>query len=309
MTRIEDIKARWDIPTTWLKLGLPGDPKIGMNKSPFRDDRNPSLSIYSNGQKWKDHASDEGGDVIDFVQRALNCDSKEALAWFGGETDSTYRAPLPKPPKKPSFDWSPMEVKKWKDRYPTEQDLYVLDRWAEFKRLGPVDLFVEEGSLRIDGNKPVFVFQQGVKIRHDADSSRSNRWLTGGPPHNLWRVHSLCYRPRIVILVEGETDCMAMTNEIGLDKQTEVMGCPGAGWRPGYFIPAFKMALNRGLEMIVVAFDPDEAGVNGQNKVVAELQAAGLPAVGETSGCRGLDFSDLHTADRKSVIERIFSVA
>ena len=310
MTKIEGIKARWDIPMVWRKLGLPGEPKIGMNRSPFREDRNPSFSIYANGQKWKDHASDEQGDVIDLVQVALDCDKHKALDWFGEGSELHARPPRPKAPAKlVQHDWSPREVRKWEAQYPTEKDLQALTDWTVAKRLGPPDLFVEEGSLRVSQGKPVFVFKQGVKIRHDPHSSRSNRWLTGGTPHNLWRVQALRYEPRLIILVEGETDCMAMANDIGLHSQTEVMGCPGAGWRPEVFIPVFRMAMSRGLEHIVVAFDPDEAGRNGQAQVVRALQAAGLPATGESSGHNDLDYSDLQDRDRKKVVSHIFSVA
>ena len=326
MTKIEDIKARWDIPMVWRKLGLPGEPKIGMNRSPFREDRNPSFSIYANGQKWKDHASDEQGDVIDLVQVAMDCDKHKALDWFGGGSELHARPPRPKAPAKlVQHDWSPREVRKWEAQYPTELDLQALTDWTVAKRLGPPDLFVEEGSLRVTDHdsvvhfkdkmvrpgagKPVFVFKQGVKLRNDLKSSRRNYWLTGGNPHNLWRVQALRYEPRLIILVEGETDCMAMANDIGLDRQAEVMGCPGAGWRPEVFIPVFKMALSRGLEHIVVAFDPDEAGRNGQAQVVRALQAAGLPATGESSGHNDLDYSDLQDRDRKKVVSHIFSVA
>ena len=39
-------------------------------KSPFRDDRNASFSVYGGGRKWKDFGTGEGGDVADFIAAA-----------------------------------------------------------------------------------------------------------------------------------------------------------------------------------------------------------------------------------------------
>lgn len=39
-------------------------------KSPFRDDRSASFSVYDGGRKWKDFGTGEGGDVADFLAAA-----------------------------------------------------------------------------------------------------------------------------------------------------------------------------------------------------------------------------------------------
>jgi hypothetical protein len=63
----------------WQRLGVKGEP--GKNgkacRSPFRPDRNPSFSIYKNGNKWKDHATGEGGDAADFCAKARNLSKEE----------------------------------------------------------------------------------------------------------------------------------------------------------------------------------------------------------------------------------------
>jgi hypothetical protein len=74
---LQAAKERLTIPELWAMLGLPG--KCGPScRSPFREDRNPSFSIYDVGRKWKDHATGEGGDVIDFLARALNLSNEDA---------------------------------------------------------------------------------------------------------------------------------------------------------------------------------------------------------------------------------------
>jgi DNA primase len=59
----------------WKLLRLDGTPKPSC-RSPFREDRNPSFSIYDHGRRWKDFATGKGGDVVDFCSQARNL-SKE----------------------------------------------------------------------------------------------------------------------------------------------------------------------------------------------------------------------------------------
>ena len=57
------------IPDVWQMLGVEGRPKPSC-KSPFRDERNASFSIYAKGRRWKDHTTGEGGDAADFCAKA-----------------------------------------------------------------------------------------------------------------------------------------------------------------------------------------------------------------------------------------------
>ncbi len=76
---IEEIKARYTIENAWKDEGLPGAPARSC-RSPFREERHPSFSVYDEGRKWKDHAAGDGGDVLDFVAKARGCPPAEALA-------------------------------------------------------------------------------------------------------------------------------------------------------------------------------------------------------------------------------------
>lgn len=69
------------IPDLWHRLGLPGTPRPQV-RSPFRPDRSPSFSIYDGGRRWIDHATGEGGDVIDFLAQACQVDVAEATRRF-----------------------------------------------------------------------------------------------------------------------------------------------------------------------------------------------------------------------------------
>jgi hypothetical protein len=60
-----------------LNLELPLD-EDGCCLSPFRDESKPSFSIYANGTRWHDHATGEGGDVVDFIAKALDPERSES---------------------------------------------------------------------------------------------------------------------------------------------------------------------------------------------------------------------------------------
>lgn len=77
---LEEAKSRLTIPEVWQRLSLPGNPKASC-KSPFRQDRKPSFGVFNQGRNFKDHATGEGGDVVDFVAIALNLDKSDAAKW------------------------------------------------------------------------------------------------------------------------------------------------------------------------------------------------------------------------------------
>ncbi|MGM9770895.1 MAG: toprim domain-containing protein [Candidatus Cryptobacteroides sp.] len=53
--------------------------RLGLIRSPFRDERTPSFHILPNGYAWKDFGDGSGGGVIDLVMRLENCDREAAI--------------------------------------------------------------------------------------------------------------------------------------------------------------------------------------------------------------------------------------
>jgi hypothetical protein len=70
-------KERLRISDLWVMLDLPGRPAKSC-RSPFREDRNASFSVYHEGRRWKDHATGEGGDEVDFVASACDLSTQDA---------------------------------------------------------------------------------------------------------------------------------------------------------------------------------------------------------------------------------------
>jgi hypothetical protein len=74
-------KEHYTIPRLWQAFGYPGKPGTSC-KSPFRDDEKPSFSVFDGGRKWKDHATGDGGDIIEFLKLALPGDYTEVREWL-----------------------------------------------------------------------------------------------------------------------------------------------------------------------------------------------------------------------------------
>lgn len=78
---IGQLKERFSIPEAWRVLGLNGEPGHTCH-SPFREDSKPSFSVYAEGRKWKDFGEGTGGDVVDFIARGLDIDTRGAVRWM-----------------------------------------------------------------------------------------------------------------------------------------------------------------------------------------------------------------------------------
>ena len=78
---IEQAKQRLTIPAVWTILNLPGRPGSPC-RSPLRGDRKASFSVYDDGQRWKDHGTGEGGDVVSFFAKARGIEIAKALPEF-----------------------------------------------------------------------------------------------------------------------------------------------------------------------------------------------------------------------------------
>jgi hypothetical protein len=86
-----EAREKYSIADAWHLLGLDGEPKSSC-KSPFRADRSPSFSIHSDGKAWTDHATGDGGDVIEFIRHGIGGDHKDVREWLRARI-GTYTAP------------------------------------------------------------------------------------------------------------------------------------------------------------------------------------------------------------------------
>jgi hypothetical protein len=92
---LEEAKRRVDVPRIWEYLGLPGSPGPSCH-APHRTDKNPSFSVYDRGQRFKDFATGESGDAIDFLRLVKDLSNADACRQFLGLADGAMitRTPI-----------------------------------------------------------------------------------------------------------------------------------------------------------------------------------------------------------------------
>ena len=95
-----EAREKYSIADAWHLLGLDGEPKASC-KSPFREDRHPSFSIHTDGTGWTDHATGDGGDVVEFIRHAIGGDHREVRQWLQ-ERIGTNCHSISKPARKPA---------------------------------------------------------------------------------------------------------------------------------------------------------------------------------------------------------------
>lgn len=92
------------IPQAWQMLGLQGEPKASC-KSPWRDEKSPSFSIYDDGRKFKDHGEQLSGDVIEFIRFTLGTDHAGVREWLKQHLASIPTIPAKRTTAPKAIQW------------------------------------------------------------------------------------------------------------------------------------------------------------------------------------------------------------
>jgi len=208
-----EAKSRYTILDLWPALNLPGEPKPSC-RSPFREERTASFSIYEGGRKWKDHGTGEGGDVIAFIQAATRWSHSEIRDWLLERLGIDHHDP-PTAPQKPP------ETRK-EIQWPGELVTGSESTWEAFaKRRGlsyaGVWTMVEAGILRFckAGGRKCYIVtddeRRAAEIRRiDGGTFRNGRkafplsgvdksWLLGA---------DLIAGDEDILVIEGATDLL-----------------------------------------------------------------------------------------------------
>jgi hypothetical protein len=98
---LQEAKARLTIDVLWQHFGYP-ERTANPCLSPFRQEQNPSFSVYDEEKRWKDHGTEEEGDSFDFFQKATAKSASDAFREFVtlaglGDRLRTARKPDPRP--------------------------------------------------------------------------------------------------------------------------------------------------------------------------------------------------------------------
>lgn len=291
---ISEAKERVTVATLGERL-YPGWTPAKSCRRPWGEDRNPSFSVYDGFQKWKDHATGEGGDAVDFLQRALNLSKQEAcrqfveLAGGGRGAVATVKPPpqLPRPASEPVLDNDSQEKKQKRAAWP-QFDLLTIE---EKESLAALRSLPTEGPqwASIDGVlcgavstlEKARVWVVASACRHNAQARR----LDGKPfdlggqkvkaktlPGSLAQIpvgRFFDTRIPFVVIVEGGPDVLAAyaaIHRLGLLDSVSVCGMLGAGMK----IPPGALGSMSGRRVRILQHN-DSAGRKAANEWAWQL--------------------------------------
>lgn len=278
----ETVKSKLTIHELWVKLGLPGEPKR-INKSPFRADKSPSLSIYENGKRWRDWGTGEGGDVFDFWEVATGLSKSDAFKELcqmcnvtpdGSKGHKEFLRTAKLGPRKViKNEYHPESIRQANTSiipvFTPEMEAFFASRsipmWVP-------DAFLRSGDIELEAGRLVFCYNTGKKMRCDFSSSKANRWLNGSAEGALWRMKdALRKEVDTVIINEGETDLMLAYSYLWERPNVALVAAPAASWCPD---PVMCQTIGRGRN-VVLCFDNDNAGTIATGRVYEALQEHG----------------------------------
>jgi hypothetical protein len=244
---LRECKRRLPLPELWRRLGLPGEPKRSC-QSPFREDRNPSFSVFQQGgfYFWRDHALGIGGDEVGFLTHRHQCDKHEAILAY----HNLAGVPIPEKP-------GPVRAKSDRGRI-----VKIYDYRNAAGQLVHQTIRYEPKNFRQRRPAQKGMVQGGRKAWCDPHGSWWISTLQGIEPV-LYNLPAILGAPPdvTIFLCEGEKDADAIT-ECGGIATTAPMGA--GKWRESY-----TEAL-RGRD-VVIAADRDKAGEGHLQIVAREL--------------------------------------
>ena len=296
-SQIEKIKTGLSIASAWSSLGLRGRPARDC-LSPFRDDSRASFSVYQEKgwQRWWDHGTAQGGDVVDLWAKAKGLAVKEAIddilrafPQLGPHQPDTPRKQPISPPEAPEGVRWPPDL-----RPPTDDEcralgaLRGLDSLAfahAGKYLGTLKVATVYGApawiltdasgilaeaRRFDGQ--MYEKRDGKKLKSFALPGSKKFWPVG-----LETDDQALNRSKRILLVEGGPDYFA-----GLSL------CLYSGLRqgtPGAIRPATMLGSSthigqeaepfiRGAQVVIIPHN-DPAGVKAGDRWLEQLIALG----------------------------------
>jgi hypothetical protein len=309
MSALHEAKASLTVADAWHRLGLPGEPRKSC-RSPFREDRSPSFSVYEGGQRWHDHSTGEGGDVCDFIAAALNITLADAARWILEQTNS--RASSRSWPKMRSI--APAEPKPQKPRKPlalpplekgTIGELAQLQELRGFRFFAGLQILSNRGQLGFATLKDGAERLRCWIITDDSRRNAQARRLDGKPWQSLpgtpkaktlsgsqaaWPIGaSRIHRADTVLFCEGSADLLAAATFAAYDlgRQWEAVAMIGAGLS----IHPDALPLLHGKDVFLFVHN-DAAGIKAARRWNTQLTEVGATVTGLCSDTEGRDLND-----------------
>lgn len=214
---------KWDIAAVWKILGLDGEPRLSC-RSPFREDRRPSFSIYDDGRKWKDQATGDGGDVIEFIRHAIGGDHKAVREWLLERNGTDNRRAVVKVSSKPAKAAVAAKVIKWPAPN-TQGSAFDLRLFASTRGISYSAALVASQSgilkfCKLDDGKKCFVITDGENRASEIRTITGDLFLT--PSGNYSKAYPLkgvekSWLPGAALLRDADHDTAVIMTEGATD--------------------------------------------------------------------------------------------
>ena len=282
---LEKCRELMPIARLWGALGLPGAEKVMAVEpgrevkicSPFREDRNPSFSVWVNSDGvgfWKDHGTEEAGDEVQLLEKARGLSNVDAMkayhdlagvAWGKGGTGARKAAKAPG--RRPVVAQRP-DVPRMVPGVPGPADVQAAaDVPRERGPLGdPVAVYTYRDAAGAVAHETLRYEPKTFRQRRPGGLGEAEWvWTLKDAPVFPYMLPELLAAPmeEPVFLVEGEKD---VENLRRLGERVVATTLPmGAGkWRPEfgeYFAGRW----------VILVPDDDKPGEEGAAKVAGEL--------------------------------------
>jgi hypothetical protein len=330
---IERVKNCFTIEDAWHALGLEGNPAKSC-RCPWRDDRRPSFSVFSDARRWHDHSSGEGGDVIDFTKTAANLSTADAVRWCAARAglvadESGKVTPRQRAPRRPEPERKP---EPWPTLRPgTPDEVGALAKLRGFT-IGGIDLAERRALLHFgiyDGAAPWRRHWRGLPFWAVTDPARrlvelrrldGERWpeKDGTPSHR--KAHTIGHGKEfpvgimqaagfpVVALTEGAPDLIAAHDLAYQSGKAELVGVCAVLGAGVHRLAAECLPCFQGRHVRIYPHC-DESGMKAARQWAAQIKEAGAAVVdafdlsGFTTkaGTPGKDLADLCNADPRSL--------
>lgn len=279
---ITELKDRYRIPQAWRDLGLAGEPAKTC-RSPLREDKSPSFSVFDDGRRFHDFATGDRGDVIDLVAKVRGCDIIAAIKFIEERLGivRTERKPYPAPkpgPKLPALRPGTADEL----REVSERRGFTVDALRLAERRGFLQFCSLWGNAAwcvTDCRRELFEFRRVDGAKWPAYGRLCERKAHCVGAGKAWPIGTLeSERFAKVAVVEGAPDFLATIHFLHLEQKTEAVAPVGILGASNHRLDPAALARFKG-KLVCLFPHVDEAGRKAVREWAQQFKAAGAARV------------------------------
>lgn len=282
---INEIKEHVDLHTLFSLLGIYRSGTTGNYHAPWRADKKPSLSVFDNNKKWKDHTDGSSGSCIDILIKMDRAkDVSESLSLlhtlFGLPFDVAANDDKQQNESKHEQLWKLMkghrDIFKAVDYLTNIRKLpkAMVEQWKG-KVFGFSDWTPPNGTVEDKekyGDCVSFPLRNcigdlvGFNCRYLAANHPINKRMFGEASKGFFYIDKSVLRANIIWFVESPIDALTLT----------AAGCPSVAFLSTSFVHSFSFSWLMDHQIVAILADVDAAGKEATRILYHRLLDAGI---------------------------------